>query len=77
MGGKWPPTAREAGSPVGRADAVFKLVSDHAPTGDQPRAIEHLTKGLLAGEEHQVLLGITGSGKTFTVANVIAQVNRP
>ncbi|MEN0064822.1 MAG: excinuclease ABC subunit UvrB [Myxococcota bacterium] len=77
MGGKWPPTAREAGSPVGRADAVFKLQSEHSPTGDQPKAIERLVQGLRDGEAHQVLLGITGSGKTFTVANVISQVNRP
>jgi len=77
MGGKWPPTAQEAGSPVGRADAIFELVSDHSPTGDQPQAIDRLVHGIESGEAHQVLLGITGSGKTFTVANVIAQVNRP
>ncbi len=62
---------------MGRADAVFELVSDHSPTGDQPQAIEKLTAGVRSGVPHQVLLGITGSGKTFTVANVIAQVNKP
>lgn len=55
----------------------FKLVSDFAPTGDQPQAIEKLTEGLLEGQRAQVLLGITGSGKTFTMANVIAKVQRP
>ena len=56
---------------------VFKLESPYKPTGDQPQAIEALVEGLNAGAEAQVLLGVTGSGKTFTVANVIAQVNRP
>lgn len=56
---------------------AFKLVSPFEPTGDQPRAIEQLTGGVLGGEQAQVLLGVTGSGKTFTVANVIAQVNKP
>ena len=56
---------------------VFKLESPSTPTGDQPQAIEALVEGLNAGAEAQVLLGVTGSGKTFTVANVIAQVNRP
>jgi excinuclease ABC subunit B len=55
----------------------FKLVSDYEPRGDQPAAIESLVAGLEAGERHQVLLGITGSGKTFTAASVIARVNRP
>jgi len=55
----------------------FKLISPFQPTGDQPRAIEQLVGGLNAGDEAQVLLGVTGSGKTFTMANVIAQVNRP
>ena len=55
----------------------FKLLSDFEPTGDQPKAIEQLVSGLKEGEHHQTLLGVTGSGKTFTVANVIAQVNRP
>ena len=55
----------------------FKLVSPYSPTGDQPEAIEALTKGILEGERMQTLLGVTGSGKTFTMANVIANVNRP
>jgi len=56
---------------------VFELVSDYAPAGDQPQAIAKLTEGILAGAKHQVLLGVTGSGKTFTVANVIKNVNKP
>jgi excinuclease ABC subunit B len=55
----------------------FKLESPFQPTGDQPSAIEQLVKGIEAGEQRQVLLGVTGSGKTFTMANVIAQLNRP
>ena len=55
----------------------FKLVSDYLPTGDQPEAIRALTDGVLAGERSQTLLGVTGSGKTFTMANVIANLNRP
>jgi excinuclease ABC subunit B len=55
----------------------FHLVSKYRPTGDQPQAIEELTAGLLRGDPYQVLLGVTGSGKTFTLANVIARVNRP
>ena len=55
----------------------FKLTSKFKPTGDQPDAIRQLTEGLNRGDEAQVLLGVTGSGKTFTVANVIAAVNRP
>jgi len=55
----------------------FKLVSDYAPTGDQPQAIGQLVEALRADSRHNTLLGITGSGKTFTVANVIAQLNRP
>src|SRR5262244_2513109 len=55
----------------------FKLVSDYQPQGDQPEAIDALVRGLEDGEKHQVLLGITGSGKTFSVASVIARVNRP
>ncbi len=55
----------------------FKLVSDYEPQGDQPEAIEQLVRGVEAGEKHQVLLGVTGSGKTFTMAKVIEQVNRP
>ena len=55
----------------------FKLVSSFKPTGDQPEAIEKLVNGLVKGEKYQTLLGVTGSGKTFTMANVIAKVNRP
>ena len=55
----------------------FQLVSEYSPQGDQPAAIEALVRGLDGGEMHQVLLGITGSGKTFTVASVIEKVNRP
>ena len=55
----------------------FRLTSDFKPTGDQPEAIEALTQGILKGLKHQVLLGVTGSGKTFTIANAIANVNKP
>ncbi|HPX98518.1 MAG TPA: DEAD/DEAH box helicase family protein, partial [Bacteroidaceae bacterium] len=55
----------------------FKLVSSFEPTGDQPQAIQQLTEGLLAGAEAQTLLGVTGSGKTFTIANVIKNIGRP
>ncbi|WP_109485032.1 excinuclease ABC subunit UvrB [Occallatibacter savannae] len=55
----------------------FQLVSTYKPRGDQPRAIEELVSGLSAGEKHQVLLGVTGSGKTFTMAKIIEQSNRP
>ena len=55
----------------------FKLTSTYQPTGDQPEAIRQLTKGVEEGEPHQTLLGVTGSGKTFTMANVIARTNRP
>jgi excinuclease ABC subunit B len=56
---------------------VFKLASDYAPAGDQPRALERLISLVRAGEEHSVLRGITGSGKTFTLANVISRLERP
>ena len=55
----------------------FMLKSEYTPTGDQPEAIEQLTEGILRGERMQTLLGVTGSGKTFTMANVIARTNRP
>lgn len=55
----------------------FRLVSEYKPTGDQPEAISELTAGVRDGEKSQVLLGVTGSGKTFTIANVIANVNKP
>src|SRR5450755_300871 len=56
---------------------AFQLVTDYRPQGDQPRAIEELVAGVLRGDPHQVLLGVTGSGKTFTMANVIERVQRP
>src|SRR5579872_7101171 len=56
---------------------MFELVSSYQPAGDQPQAIAKLTEGLLSGVKHQALLGVTGSGKTFSVANVIRNVNRP
>ena len=55
----------------------FVLHSDYKPTGDQPRAIEELVRGFKEGNQFQTLLGVTGSGKTFTMANVIAELNRP
>ncbi len=55
----------------------LKLISDFVPSGDQPQAIEQLAEGLLSGREHQVLLGVTGSGKTYTVAQVLQKVQRP
>jgi len=55
----------------------FKLVADFGPKGDQPKAIEELSKGVVQGLKHQVLMGVTGSGKTFSMANIIATVNRP
>ena len=55
----------------------FHLVSDFAPTGDQPEAIDALVLGIEKGYKHQVLLGVTGSGKTFTIANAVARLNRP
>jgi excinuclease ABC subunit B len=55
----------------------FSMITDFVPAGDQPQAIDHLVKGLEAGKEHQVLLGVTGSGKTFTIAHVIERVQRP
>ena len=55
----------------------FKLYSNYQPRGDQPAAIEQLVRGVEAGDKHQVLLGVTGSGKTFTMAKLIEQANRP
>ena len=55
----------------------FELVSNFQPAGDQPKAIAALTQGVLRGDARQTLLGVTGSGKTFTIANVIANLNRP
>ena len=62
---------------VGRIMSKFELVSPYQPAGDQPEAIEKLVQGLNQGRAHQTLLGVTGSGKTFTMANVIAQYGRP
>ncbi len=55
----------------------FELQSDYKPTGDQPAAIEQLTNGINAGLQNQTLLGVTGSGKTFTLANVIQKTQKP
>ena len=55
----------------------FELVSEYQPTGDQPQAIEQLVKGFREGNQFETLLGVTGSGKTFTMANVIQQLNKP
>jgi excinuclease ABC subunit B len=63
--------------PKTKTSGAFKLASEFKPTGDQPEAIEKLTEGVLKNQKHQVLLGVTGSGKTFTIANVIANVNKP
>ncbi len=75
MSGRWP-TESKIG-PMNSGSSAFQLVSEHQPTGDQPAAIAALLDGLKQGDDHQVLLGITGSGKTFTIANVIARSNRP
>jgi len=72
---QWPPLQADVGAP--NRGSPFHLVAEHRPTGDQPAAIDKLLTGLRSGEPHQTLLGITGSGKTFTVANVIAQHGRP
>jgi hypothetical protein len=58
-------------------EARFRLVADYEMTGDQPQAVEKLIRGLEAKQKHQTLLGVTGSGKTFNMANVIAHANRP
>ncbi|MBW0599508.1 excinuclease ABC subunit UvrB [Mycoplasma anatis] len=57
--------------------SIFKLNSSYSPSGDQPKAIEEITDGIRSGMEHQILLGVTGSGKTFTIANVIKNFDRP
>ncbi|MEX0810501.1 MAG: excinuclease ABC subunit UvrB [Dongiaceae bacterium] len=69
------PVVTERDQPL--AETAFRLVSDYRPAGDQPRAIETLTGGLLQGERDQVLLGVTGSGKTFTIAHAIERLQRP
>ena len=55
----------------------FELVSNYQPAGDQPKAIAELLEGLKRGAKHQVLLGVTGSGKTYTMSNIIKEYNRP
>ena len=55
----------------------FEIISDFKPTGDQPEAIEQLVNGINSEEKYHVLLGVTGSGKTFTVANVVQEVQKP
>ena len=57
--------------------SIFNLTTAYTPRGDQPQAIEELVAGIERGDRHQTLLGVTGSGKTFTVANVIARTSRP
>ena len=56
---------------------MFELVSPYEPAGDQPQAIAKLSESLAAGARHQTLLGVTGSGKTFTIANVVKNINKP
>ena len=56
---------------------MFKLVSEYKQSGDQPKAIKELVEGVKSGKKNQVLLGATGTGKTFTIANVIKEVNKP
>jgi len=63
--------------PLPEGEAMFEIVSDYQPAGDQPQAIEALSRGVIEGERDQVLLGVTGSGKTFTMAQVIARTRRP
>ena len=58
-------------------DKKFKLVSEYKPTGDQPQAIKELVKGFKEGNQFETLLGVTGSGKTFTMANIIQNLNKP
>lgn len=58
-------------------DQTFQLVSDYSPQGDQPKAIEKIVKAIQNGDKHQTLLGATGTGKTFTMSNVIQAVNKP
>ena len=68
---------KETQALIKKSQKEFKLHSTVSPKGDQPKAIEELVSGLKKGYKHQVLLGVTGSGKTFTMANVIARVNKP
>ncbi len=73
---EWGPPEEARLAPAS-ADSRFRLVSDFEPKGDQPQAIAELVEGLERGDRHQVLLGVTGSGKTFTIASVVAKLNRP
>ena len=75
--GRWPPTSNEVTLPQGVAGAQFRLVSDHHPTGDQPKAIDKLLAGLAANQPHPGSPWHHRVRQTFTVANVIAQSNRP
>src|SRR5215469_1753236 len=72
-----PFSAREADGSPGLSSMDFRLVSDYQPRGDQASAIAALVRGVFEGDEHQVLLGVTGSGKTYTMAKVIERINRP
>lgn len=68
---------RNRGELMSDRQTLFKLHSDYEPAGDQPKAIAELAEGLKLGLKHQILLGVTGSGKTYTMANVIAKVQKP
>ena len=69
--------SNDGGGFVQTEQSIFKLHSEYQPTGDQPQAIEDLVKGFKEGNQFQTLLGVTGSGKTFTMANVIAALGKP
>ena len=69
--------SNDGGGFVQTEQSIFKLHSEYQPTGDQPGAIEALVNGFKEGNQFQTLLGVTGSGKTFTMANVIAALNKP
>ena len=71
------PVSFENPAGVGRSEKPFELVSDYEPAGDQPEAIDQLVAGIERGDPHQTLLGVTGSGKTFTIACAVARTNRP
>src|SRR5690348_13015785 len=72
-----PQVELKTGAAAVQREGSFRLQAPFEPKGDQPRAIDELTEGLVSGARHQTLLGVTGSGKTLTMANVIARVNRP
>ena len=67
----------KACAPDQRSGQGFKIVSDYKLMGDQPQAVEKLVNGIKAGKKHQTLMGVTGSGKTFTMANIIERVQKP